>query len=344
MKTIIALVFLTILIASCGRDSDRAEIVRPVDAWMPFGDFMPERGNLDVRAHEPGPGSAGDLPLQRIHAVWQEVERINNFFGGFAFTVDSPDFFGGFTIPAINPFYITVFIVHDKIDEAREFLEYIRDFETVVIEYTEHSVSTLLSVSSAVMASEIWPRLWEITLDITGSRVNVLLINYTDEEKTFFTENVIDSPVVRFLDFFQELGEETFMRFILGDNYFLYNPAGLPSNELDSVSISAEVEEMEIVFQIYNEAEDMWQVHLVFIEAYLNGRWIPILRMPHDEQRFLPFTHWSPMPAFTQGRNVYRVSTANITRHFEGPFKANFIVTHFTLSSRFTHHLYHIFN
>ena len=330
---------LLLLFASCGQSTDSPDIAQPVDAWMPFVQRTPQRDVLDVRAFQPGRHVSGES-LARQHVVTYEVWRINNFFLGNAFSLDSPDFFGGFIVPHGDPYVLTVLIVRDRAYEANEFLEYIQDFETVVLQYTEHSIRELIYISSTIFLGSVWPVLWDSALDVAANRVNVFLINYSDEEKDFFREYVIDSTAVEFMAFSEAFGYNYLSQTVFW-GHEQYNPMGLPSNELDGVTKSAEFDGTFFVFDVYNETDYSWELRFAFIETYLNGKWVPIVRMPHDGIRF-PFSYWEPMPVFGPGHTVYRITTENFTRHFEGAYRSNFVVANRQTAD--LHHLYNIFD
>ena len=108
-----------------------------------------------------------------------------------------PDFFGGFELTRRTAI---VMIVEGKQDEAYEFLAYLENFNTIDILYVPHSFNKIAAIHRQIVGAGFHPRRWRAIRNHLEGVVIIELFDYTDKEKAFFKENILDSPFVRFRD------------------------------------------------------------------------------------------------------------------------------------------------
>ena len=201
-----------VLFSACGSEYSSETVIHAVDIWMPLVQVMPPQGIWDVQASETeGTSLVTDVQLaisaSREGRIYYETQRIYAFFGTVwgLFDRDAdfrfPEFFGGRYWYRVDrePVYLYVYVVEGFEDEAAGFLEYIADFETVMLDTTNVSYNDLMDVFHQVWEFRWTPNpLSAVRVNVRDSKVILWHVNYSDEEKKFIRVNVSDSHLIEF--------------------------------------------------------------------------------------------------------------------------------------------------
>ena len=147
------------------------------------------------------------INMTREEKIRYETDRIYAFFGTtmeslFDREPNFPNFFGGryWLRYNKNPIYLIVFIVEDYQDDAAEFLAYIKNFETVIVDYTNIKYNYFIMLFNQVWNSAAFrsPFPFHSTwTNIRSGEMVVTLKNYSDEGIEFFRTHISDSPLIR---------------------------------------------------------------------------------------------------------------------------------------------------
>ena len=334
-----------LLLSSCGSDNtDARETVRPVDAWQPFVQVAPPGNIWNVQTNEdenyPPTMRIAIPPMTRQERMAYEIHRLYSYFapsqtqGGWIPEQHFPDYFGGLAW-SDNFEYMIVLIVEGMEDEAAEFLAFLDDFRTVEIHYSRYSFNELMNVQHQIWDSEIYPLLWWSRIDPIKSSILVYLFGYSEQEKQFFREFVTDSPIIDFACVFEVIGED--------ELWPLWGRTPTLLDQLENVTISVQSRNtFELVISFHNDSNytSLVATDLV-MEAYMNGRWIPIIVDPISSAR-----HPSADRLFflELGTSDLMISTGHFTRTFEGPYRVNVHIWHGDRSSPHNHRLTYVFS
>ena len=215
--TAIIAIWTFILLTACGNENAYADLAgRPVDAWTPFVQVTPPQGIWEVRTFEAvniHRSTASSSPTYHLdyHMItpeerlfrWREYEmqRAFNFFFPeerhfFTSTAQVyPDFFGGFELTRRSAI---VMIVEGKEYEAYEFLTYLENFTTIEVLYVPRSFNEIAAMHRLITCASFHPRRWRAIRNHQEGVVIVELFDYTEKEKAFFRENILNSPFVQF--------------------------------------------------------------------------------------------------------------------------------------------------
>ena len=336
--TILALFFLS----ACGSENTDTNVtINPVDVWSPFVQVAPPGNIWETRQNEAQSTLPPARVLTRQEMIAHELNKLYIFLspsqtlGGWFPDFRYPDYFGG--IGWSDDFeYWFLFIVEGKEDDAAELVALVEDFQTAKIRKSNHSLNELIYIANQKWSSDVYPELWLSHIDTMQSSIIVYLFNYSEEEKRFFRENVIDSPLIEFVCIF-EAGRESIMF------TFWEDPA--PSlNQLDGLTISAQVQNNhDFMINIYNEAGlTHLYIRNYFLEAQMNSRWIPIFDYFSFDLEQMPIE---------PGASKIDFNTSHFTRNFEGPFRINLFLEQITPGANYLalvgverHHLTYIFS
>ena len=208
------------------------------------------------------------------------------------------------------------------------------NIETIEIRYSPYNFDELMYLQAQIQDSDVYPVLWWSYIDTSSNRVTVQLFNYSDEEKHFFRQFVLDSPLISFECAFEVHGES----FIFATWHY---PLPL-HNLLDNVTVSAQVQNTsDFVININNEMGRgiLFLLHC-YLETYIDGRWIPVSNYVSQPRR-----------RFELGNNEMIFCTAHFTRQFDGPFRFSLffevsgVGTHYQGRRGFEmHHVTHVFS
>ena len=347
LTTITAIIVL-ILLSACGSENSEAnETIRPVDTWSPFVQIAPPGNIWETRSNEAinNPLLTPSNELVYIgsfqvneshwHRIMYERQRVKAFFPPdvthplFSTMQEFPDFIGGFLDAE---FYTAVLIVQGKENEAAELLAYIEDFETIEVRFVPRSFNELTAIQTHIVNSNVKPQLWFNFRNELEGYVDIQLFDYSDEEKAFFREFVIDSPLVRFSCVFEVHGNQVLKHFPFHNPVF---SSLIHENQLEGVYISSHVtDDQSIAILVYIDYEiDPLHVRYMRLKYYNNGRWIPLLGF--NPSMF----SCDPDLLFSPGLNIHEFKTAHFTRNFEGFHQVEFLVTEGDLFDRSGFHL-----
>ena len=329
-----------VLFSGCGSERLEAdETILPVDIWSPFVQVVPPGniwktqtnestvGTSSSETNDPGHGLVYIDSFRVYEGHWQRImyeqQRVQAFFPPdvthplFSTIQEFPDFFGGFLG---GDFYTAVLIVMGKEEEAADFLAYIDEFETIKIRFVPRGFNELRAVHLHIINANVQPQPWFVFKNQLEGYVQVELFDYSDEEKAFFREHVLDSPLVRFYCVFELFGDNVL------EHFPFYNPLFSPpihENQLSGVSISSQIfDDQTIVTHIYFDTDtEALHVRYARLMYYNNGRWIPLIG--YNPSMFIR----GPDLIFSPGLNIHEFNTSYFTRTFEGVHKVEFLVT-----------------
>ena len=201
--TFFALIFIT----SCGSENADFDLaVHPVDVWLPFVQVTPPSSVWETRqslaVENPNYDRLFECRWQQL--FYEELEAFNFLFP------NEPHIFiaGAHTLSGSargllgTYHYSAVLIIHVNEEEASRYLAYIEDFETIKVYFIPRSFNELEEIVNQINISNVYPKRWLTSRNIFEGFVLVKLFNYSEEEKAFFREHVLDSPYIRFVDFF----------------------------------------------------------------------------------------------------------------------------------------------
>ena len=325
-----------LLLCACGNENTDADTsARPVDVWQPYVQVAPPGNIWGIQTNE-SESNEVDPRLAHQEKMALEINRLYNFFapgqtlGGWNPDFRYPDYFGGFGWDD-DLQYLIVLIVEDMVNEASEFLTYLEDFETVEIHFSPHGFNKLMYLQNLVWGSDIYPMLWWSRIDTITSRIIVYLFNYSEEEKEFFREYVIDSPIIDFVCMFETHGGGDMVAFLEDPPPFF--------NQLENVTITAYVHNTHsFIINIHDElGMANFIAYYCVLDTYLNGRWVAIYeRSLLFDQNSGDFFDLKP------GATTFTINTEHFTRQFEGPFRINVFIEQTNPFGR--HHLTYIFS
>ena len=206
--------------------------------------------------------------------MFSEWRRIDDFFmqnywqhTGASFY---PDYFGGlFWEDSDGWQFLLVQIVEGMEERAADFLEYIREFETTVIQTVPHSHNDVLRVMYDIWSPDVHPILWTAYFDHHASAIVVVLFDYSEDEKEFFKEFVSDSPMIVFSDDVQSF---------IGQFPLEWHDQSVPENQIPGITMKAErLPPYSYVAKVYVEPDAPVMLFIsAQLEANLNGRWITV--------------------------------------------------------------------
>ena len=216
ISSTITIAALFMLSACASENNGNSQASQHIDEWSPFVQVAPPRDIWETQTFEAvycpcastpnTPNYAIDYymltPEERIFR-WREyeIQRAFNFFFPdelhfFTSTAQTyPDFFGGFEL---SRRIARVMIVENRENEAQEFLAYLERFKTIEIYFVPRSFNDLIAVHRLIISANIYPRRWHVIRNHMEGYVQIELFDYSEEEKAFFREHVLDSPLVQF--------------------------------------------------------------------------------------------------------------------------------------------------
>ena len=319
------------LFTACGSDGNNADTdIRPADVWTPFVQVAPPGNIFDVHAYQAVDHAA--IWEARQERLAYEIMRIYEFFDlnripvGQDLNHSYPDYFGGFGW-SDDLHYVTVLIVEGHEDDAADFLSFLEDFETVRIQSSARSFIELVHVSYQIWNSDVYPVLWWPRIDTMSSSVVVYLFNYSEEEKEFFRESVMDLPFINFVCSAEAYGEAG-----------IWNDPNLMIDRLYGVTLSVQARDaFNFTVHIHNEPglENLF-AHIFFLETYLNGRWIPIFSSGVP----IPYPSRDNLLLLELGTSEFEVNIGHFTRRFDGPYRISVNIWH----NMESHYLTYIFS
>ena len=115
-----------------------------------------------------------------------------------------PSYVGGILIGSMDDYvvelHLHVMIVESRMDEAADFLEFLSNLEDVIIVPVEFSLNELNETSELIRLrrNTFRSRINTHWVDIVANRVVVAIVNYGEEAKELFRNEIIDSPMVIF--------------------------------------------------------------------------------------------------------------------------------------------------
>ena len=199
-----------ILLCACGSENTESELTaHPVDVWMPLVQVTPPR---DIWQTQPNQAT-GYLNYSRFGNASQRQQLFHEELRIFNFLFPNEPHILISTSPIVPEIlsgflgiyhYSAAIIFHVNKEEAAEYLAYLNDFETIMVHFMPRSFNELTEIVNQINSSNVYPVLWQTTRHVIEGYVLVELFNYSEEEKAFFREHVLDSPYIRFVCAFED--------------------------------------------------------------------------------------------------------------------------------------------